>query len=96
MNDCSFRPRRRDQEVEHPDRAIRRSPRGVAVELKHPRQLGAFPGEVAMRRVTVLVAGAVVLALTLPVFAQDTKVVVGYSGWPGFAPLTLAKEAGIF
>ena len=49
-----------------------------------------------MRRVTVLVAGAVALALTLPVFAQDTKVVVGYSGWTGFAPLTLAKEAGIF
>ena len=49
-----------------------------------------------MRRVTPLVAGAVALALTLPVFAQDTKVAVGYSGWTGFAPLTLAKEAGIF
>ncbi len=34
-----------------------------------------------MRRVTVLVAGAIALALTLPVFAQDTKVAVGYSGW---------------
>jgi NitT/TauT family transport system substrate-binding protein len=42
------------------------------------------------------VAGAVALALTLPVFAQDTKVAVGLSGWTGFAPLTLAKEAGIF
>ena len=49
-----------------------------------------------MRRVAALVAGAVALALTLPVFAQETKVVVGYSGWTGFAPLTLAKEAGIF
>jgi NitT/TauT family transport system substrate-binding protein len=49
-----------------------------------------------MRRVTALVAGAAALALTLPVFAQETKVVVGYSGWTGFAPLTLAKEAGIF
>ena len=49
-----------------------------------------------MRRVTVLVAGAVALALALPVFAQETKVTVGYSGWTGFAPLTLAKEAGIF
>jgi len=29
-------------------------------------------------------------------FAQDTKVGIGFSGWTGFAPLTLAKEAGIF
>src|ERR687898_2868051 len=28
--------------------------------------------------------------------AQDTKVALGLSGWTGFAPLTLAKEAGIF
>jgi NitT/TauT family transport system substrate-binding protein len=28
--------------------------------------------------------------------AQDTKVGIGISGWTGFAPLTLAKEAGIF
>ena len=28
--------------------------------------------------------------------AQDTKVAVGISGWTGFAPVTLAKEAGIF
>jgi NitT/TauT family transport system substrate-binding protein len=28
--------------------------------------------------------------------AQDTAVAVGLSGWTGFAPLTLAKEAGIF
>lgn len=28
--------------------------------------------------------------------AQDTKVGVGISGWTGFAPLTLAKEAGLF
>jgi NitT/TauT family transport system substrate-binding protein len=39
------------------------------------------------------------LAATLagaPAIAQDTKVAVGISGWTGFAPLTLAKEAGIF
>jgi NitT/TauT family transport system substrate-binding protein len=36
------------------------------------------------------------LALALPVQAQETKVTVGLSGWTGFAPLTLAKEAGIF
>ena len=29
-------------------------------------------------------------------FAQDVPVVIGISGWTGFAPLTLAKEAGIF
>jgi NitT/TauT family transport system substrate-binding protein len=28
--------------------------------------------------------------------AQETKVSVGISGWTGFAPLTLAREAGIF
>ncbi len=42
------------------------------------------------------------LALTLValasagVQAQETKVAIGISGWTGFAPLTLAKEAGIF
>jgi NitT/TauT family transport system substrate-binding protein len=39
---------------------------------------------------------AVALALSSPALAQDTKVAIGYSGWTGFAPLTLAKEAGIF
>ena len=28
--------------------------------------------------------------------AQDTKVAIAMSGWTGFAPLTLAKEAGLF
>ena len=28
--------------------------------------------------------------------AQETKVAIGLSGWTGFAPLTLAKETGIF
>src|SRR5258708_7991046 len=28
--------------------------------------------------------------------AQGTKVAIGISGWTGFAPLTLAKDAGIF
>nr|WP_163264906.1 ABC transporter substrate-binding protein [Chelativorans alearense] len=31
-----------------------------------------------------------------PAFSQTTDVNVGLSGWTGFAPLTLAKEAGIF
>ena len=41
------------------------------------------------------------IALACAVFAlaaqaQETKVVIGMSGWTGFAPLTLAKEAGLF
>jgi NitT/TauT family transport system substrate-binding protein len=43
---------------------------------------------------TVLVAAA--LASVFAAQAQETKVAVGISGWTGFAPLTLAKEAGIF
>ena len=31
-----------------------------------------------------------------PAQAQETKVAIGISGWTGFAPLTLAKEAGIY
>ncbi len=31
-----------------------------------------------------------------PAFAQETKIAIGISGWTGFAPLTLAKEAGLF
>ncbi len=34
-------------------------------------------------------------AFALPAAAQ-TAVTIGYAGWTGFAPLTLAKEAGIF
>jgi NitT/TauT family transport system substrate-binding protein len=43
-------------------------------------------------------AAAVTAALWLasPAVAQSTKVAIGISGWTGFAPLTLAKEAGIF
>ena len=35
-------------------------------------------------------------ALAATAQAQETKVGIGISGWTGFAPLTLAKEAGIF
>jgi NitT/TauT family transport system substrate-binding protein len=31
-----------------------------------------------------------------PALAQETKVGIGISGWTGFAPLTLANQAGIF
>ena len=42
---------------------------------------------------------AVALAAALAAgtaWADDTKVAVAISGWTGFAPLTLAKEAGLF
>lgn len=38
---------------------------------------------------------AAAIGLAAPASAQ-TKVAIGISGWTGFAPLTLAKEAGIF
>jgi NitT/TauT family transport system substrate-binding protein len=43
-----------------------------------------------------LLALAVAGLLATTASAQDTKVAIGISGWTGFAPLTLAKEAGIF
>jgi NitT/TauT family transport system substrate-binding protein len=49
-----------------------------------------------MRFPLVLTLGAAALVLAAPAAAQDTKVAIGISGWTGFAPLTLAKEAGIF
>jgi len=41
-------------------------------------------------------AVALSLAATTQAQAQETKVAIGISGWTGFAPLTLAKEAGLF
>jgi NitT/TauT family transport system substrate-binding protein len=50
--------------------------------------------EAAMKAV---LGGLAVLALAVgSASAQETKVAVAISGWTGFAPLTLAKEAGIF
>ena len=45
-----------------------------------------------------LAASAAVLLATLgtAASAQETKVAIGMSGWTGFAPLTLAKEAGLY
>jgi NitT/TauT family transport system substrate-binding protein len=43
-----------------------------------------------------LAAAALALTATFSAQAQDTKVAIGISGWTGFAPLTLAKEAGLF
>lgn len=41
-------------------------------------------------------AAACVAGLAGAAHAQDTKIVLGMSGWTGFAPLTLADKAGIF
>ena len=43
-----------------------------------------------------LVTLALASALSCVAIAQETKVSIALSGWTGFAPLTLAKEAGIF
>ena len=45
---------------------------------------------------TLLAVSACVAGLSAPAAAQDTKVVIGMSGWTGFAPLTLADKAGLF
>src|SRR5437867_154391 len=50
-----------------------------------------------MKRHAVLLVGTALALSTFVVAAQDMpKVAIGISGWTGFAPLTLAKEAGIF
>ncbi|MFM8557479.1 MAG: ABC transporter substrate-binding protein [Betaproteobacteria bacterium] len=43
-----------------------------------------------------LAAAALFSAFAGGASAQETKLSVGLSGWTGFAPLTLAKEAGLF
>jgi NitT/TauT family transport system substrate-binding protein len=43
-----------------------------------------------------LFATVVAVLVCAPALADDVKVGIGISGWTGFAPLTLAKEAGIF
>ena len=44
----------------------------------------------------LLIALAAAAAVSGLAQAQETKVAIGISGWTGFAPLTLAKEAGFF
>jgi NitT/TauT family transport system substrate-binding protein len=46
---------------------------------------------------TKIVAAAIAAVFTVtPAVAQGTKVAIGISGWTGFAPLVLAKDAGIY
>jgi NitT/TauT family transport system substrate-binding protein len=47
-----------------------------------------------MRKSALLAAA--LAALATPAAAQETKVAIGMSGWTGFQPLTLARDAGIF
>ena len=49
-----------------------------------------------MRVPLALAIASAVVAYAVTANAQETKVAIGISGWTGFAPLTLAKEAGIF
>src|SRR5690348_8403134 len=46
-------------------------------------------------RTALSLAAALALGST-SASAADTKVAIAISGWTGFAPLTLAKEAGIY
>jgi len=49
-----------------------------------------------MRVSLALAVLAAAVTCSAPLAAEETKVAIGISGWTGFAPLTLAKEAGIF
>ena len=49
-----------------------------------------------MHRFLATATMAALAMFSPPANAQETKVAIGLSGWTGFAPLTLAKEAGIF
>lgn len=49
-----------------------------------------------LKTLVAALAGAALAGGASLAQAQDTKVAIGISGWTGFAPLTLAKEAGIY
>ena len=49
-----------------------------------------------MKQFLTVLATAALTTLASGAFAQETKVAIGISGWTGFAPLTLAKEAGLY
>ena len=48
-----------------------------------------------MRKALLLALAASMFTFSATSWGQ-TKVTIGYSGWTGFAPLTLARDAGIF
>ena len=49
-----------------------------------------------MRPIRIVIAAFAAALVVTPAVAQGTKVAIGISGWTGFAPLVLAKEAGIY
>ena len=49
-----------------------------------------------MKKNLSVVAAVLAVAAATAAHAQETPVAIGISGWTGFAPLTLAKEAGLF
>jgi NitT/TauT family transport system substrate-binding protein len=49
-----------------------------------------------MRPIRIVTAAFAAALVVTPAVAQGTKVAIGISGWTGFAPLVLAKEAGIY
>jgi NitT/TauT family transport system substrate-binding protein len=49
-----------------------------------------------MRTIIATAIATLIASAAISANAQDTKITLGISGWTGFAPLTLAKEAGIF
>jgi NitT/TauT family transport system substrate-binding protein len=53
-------------------------------------------GGLAMKLIGISAAAMIAALTATPVLAADAKVTIAISGWTGFAPLTLAKEAGIF
>ncbi len=48
------------------------------------------------RSLAAFTVSTVALMTSTLALAQETKVGIGISGWTGFAPLTLAKESGIY
>src|SRR5689334_8059843 len=66
--------------------------------MRAPPRLCAFrptSTENSMRKLLSFMLIVSFAAFSIDALAQ-TKVVIGYSGWTGFAPLTLARDAGIF
>src|SRR6188472_2527688 len=55
-----------------------------------------LPAGAVMNPVRALVGLLVSVSAAWPALAQETPVAIAISGWTGFAPLTLAKEAGIY
>ena len=49
-----------------------------------------------MKKTITALAVALLAGTGTSALAQDTPVTIAISGWTGFAPLTLAKEAGLF